>query len=626
MIKLGLLLMSSLISTEIHASKSHNEKDHSHKGHKHRYWDKCTEQTPTPVPQNPTQNLCEGDDLIVNGDFEDEIIEAPKNWDLFFDLTGWKISWVDPLACTTQCSSTTCRPFPVAELQNFSANLLPEMTQYTELDSDCVNPNGLKRTSVLLEQLVDANVGQKFKLSFKYRARALNQGSMKLNVVFGAYSWTFNNFIDTNWKDFSQELLIRSQDIQNSQVKLSFKDSGDPNTYGVFLGDVSLIEMIPCSGETPCSVASQVISYSPIGTIDSSRKDPSKALGLPNGEPFSENNIQFVSLGKGGSIVLKMDHTVKNVLGPDLRIFETSGGNLSFSQYPEQAQVFGSNDLSSWTSLGIVKNDNNAPELGEVDLGSMSSAKYIKIVDKTTMTGSDGFDLDAITCLNQNQNWNEDVYYVDKQSQKLYEVKVVNNEVALKMVTKTKKKVQLGYNGTNLYMVESSGKNRLRQYNPSTNTWLNLGNADVKGRLSQAVVKNNKLIVNKESKHELVEFSLPSLRQTVLGKVFHNNSQVKLINGDLAYNEMGDLHMVTQFNGGQLFKLNRSNRGFEATLVASRLGKVTGLALLPDGDMLVSLSNSKKMKKVNLQTSQVVDLKLVGDLSKQGSSADLASE
>jgi WD40 repeat protein len=321
-----------------------------------------------------------------------------------------------------------------------------------------------------------------------------------------------------------------------------------------------------------------------------------------------------------------MDHTVKNVLGPDLRIFETSGGNLSFSQYPEQAQVFGSNDLSSWTSLGIVKNDNNAPELGEVDLGSMSSAKYIKIVDKTTMTGSDGFDLDAITCLNQNQNWNEDVYYVDKQSQKLYEVKVVNNEVALKMVTKTKKKVQLGYNGTNLYMVESSGKNRLRQYNPSTNTWLNLGNADVKGRLSQAVVKNNKLIVNKESKHELVEFSLPSLRQTVLGKVFHNNSQVKLINGDLAYNEMGDLHMVTQFNGGQLFKLNRSNRGFEATLVASRLGKVTGLALLPDGDMLVSLSNSKKMKKVNLQTSQVVDLKLVGDLSKQGSSADLASE
>lgn len=624
MIKISLLVLSFLLSSEIQAS----DKD-KHKGHKHWWWEKCSENSPNPrppQPQTPVVNLCEGDDLIVNGDFDDEIIEAPKNWDLFFDLTGWKISWVDPLACTTQCDTNSCRPFPVAELQNFPSNLLSDMTQYTELDSDCVNPNGLKRTSVLLEQLVDAFVGQKFKLSFKYRPRALNLGSMKLDVKFGEYSWTFENFTSTDWVEFSQEVLIRSQDIVNGQVKLSFKDSGEANTYGMFVSSVRAFEMVPCTPENPCAVASEVVQYSPVGTIDANRKDPTKALGMPNGEPYTEGNVQFVSLGKGGSIILKMDNTVKNVLGPDLRIFETSGGNLSFSQYPEQADVFGSNDLISWTLLGRVKNDNNAPELGEVDLGSMSSLKYLKIVDVTNMTEGDGFDLDAITCLNQEQNWYENVYYVDKKSKKLYEVKVSNNEVSLKLITKTPKKVSLGFDGTTLFLVEGSGKNRLHQYNPSTNVWVNAGFADIKGSLSQMVVKNNKMIVNKSSHHELVEFSLPGLSSTVLGKVYHNNKQVKLIGGDLAYSETGDLYMATRYKGGQLFKLTRSNRGFEATLVVSKLGKVSGLALLPDGDMLVSISHSKKMKKVNLQTNQVVDLNLVGDLSKQGSSADLASE
>ena len=167
------------------------------------------------------------------------------------------------------------------------------------------------------------------------------------------------------------------------------------------LGGVKIISQLLSSlPPNYCTNISAIVSYSPLGNVPANRKDTSKALGAPQGD--QENVINFVSLGRGGSIVVSFDVPVKNVSGPDLRAYEVSHGGLNFSQYPEQARVYGSNDLVTWVDLGVVKNDNGNPSLGDIELGSMTQAKYIKLVDITASPAqSDGYDLDGMTCLNQ---------------------------------------------------------------------------------------------------------------------------------------------------------------------------------------------------------------------------------
>lgn len=148
-----------------------------------------------------------------------------------------------------------------------------------------------------------------------------------------------------------------------------------------------------------CTYASSVISYTPGGTVAANRKITSKALGAPEGDV--NNLINFASLGKGGEIIVSFDAPIKNVSGKDLKMNEISWGT-TFSNYPEQAEVYGSNDLLSWTYLGVVKNDNGNPSFGQIDLGSMSEAKYIKLKDITVFANSsDGYDIDGFSCINQ---------------------------------------------------------------------------------------------------------------------------------------------------------------------------------------------------------------------------------
>lgn len=149
-----------------------------------------------------------------------------------------------------------------------------------------------------------------------------------------------------------------------------------------------------------CTYATSVVSYNPQGSIAANRKITSNVLGAPTGD--IQGLINFTSLGKSGQIVVTFDVPVKNVSGPDLRIYEITHDGKNYSQYPEIAEVYGSNDGVTWTYLGLVKNDNGNPSLGQVDLGIMTQAKYIKVVDTTTSSISDdGFDIDGFMCLNQ---------------------------------------------------------------------------------------------------------------------------------------------------------------------------------------------------------------------------------
>lgn len=162
------------------------------------------------------------------------------------------------------------------------------------------------------------------------------------------------------------------------------------------------------------SYAAEVIAFdqglrsdgTPVPNTDpNNRSNPLKALGAPE----NTDTLNFVSLGFGGELVLKFDAPrFANPFGADLRVVETSFGNVSFSQYPEQADVYVAQDLAdpigetNWMYLGTAQLDESF-ELPE----GMYWFQYVRLEDKTheswpkdrygqyKMLG-DGFDVDGL--------------------------------------------------------------------------------------------------------------------------------------------------------------------------------------------------------------------------------------
>lgn len=123
------------------------------------------------------------------------------------------------------------------------------------------------------------------------------------------------------------------------------------------------------------------------------RSNPNQALGTAEGT----DTVNFVSLGFGGELVLKFDNCILNGEGNDIEIVETSYGSPTCSSYPETVRIYASQDNSSWVDLGTSCLD------GACDLGSLSWAKYVKLVDESDSSKfsgtADGFDIDGVRAL-----------------------------------------------------------------------------------------------------------------------------------------------------------------------------------------------------------------------------------
>ncbi|MEO7990500.1 MAG: choice-of-anchor tandem repeat GloVer-containing protein [Chryseolinea sp.] len=164
--------------------------------------------------------------------------------------------------------------------------------------------------------------------------------------------------------------------------------------------------------------------------IDINKSDPQTALYLADSYDSPNNGAQFVSLGFGGSITLAFDHQLYNKPGMDLYVYETSYGNPSFYDYPEQAEIFVSQNGDEWTSLGYTHAHSSDPGnvsgpqeacRGKLDsnfdlqTSGLDWIQFVKVVDVTDPlakrrdrnvcaeseffafnSASDGFDLDAI--------------------------------------------------------------------------------------------------------------------------------------------------------------------------------------------------------------------------------------
>ena len=176
--------------------------------------------------------------------------------------------------------------------------------------------------------------------------------------------------------------------------------------------DVDGVECLNGSESNPVpstlvtDVATQVISYMPglrkNGTaVTPARAIPANALGLPQGT----NNVNFVALGFGGSLVVKFDYVIfDNAATNDISLVETSFGNPSCASYSEKVMVEGSLDGNNWIML---TNEDICLD-GEIDINNAGVIQYIRLTDRSASTRfsgtADGYDVDGLVVINDCDN------------------------------------------------------------------------------------------------------------------------------------------------------------------------------------------------------------------------------
>jgi hypothetical protein len=150
---------------------------------------------------------------------------------------------------------------------------------------------------------------------------------------------------------------------------------------------------------------------------------PDIVLGPPTGGDTSSGSVDVVSLGAGGTVVLRMGAPITNADGPDLLVYENAfyiGGDTTVFAEPGQVSV--SADDSDYvdfpcdvdTLVGCAGKTPAAANAqnglaGDVELGGgdafdlaevgLNAIEYIRITDVlgTAVGTSSGFDLDAVS-------------------------------------------------------------------------------------------------------------------------------------------------------------------------------------------------------------------------------------
>jgi hypothetical protein len=150
--------------------------------------------------------------------------------------------------------------------------------------------------------------------------------------------------------------------------------------------------------------------------INPDRTDPLQVLGAPesNGDEYDSPVVSgsFFSLGfnpdqnvnfDGGKIVIEfVDNFLIDGPGPDLKMWEVTGGSAS-SPYPlEKLKIEVSQDGSTWFEV-----ESSVDRDAEADLANsgLAWARYVRLTDVsdrndfTTRPTADGYDLDAFSAL-----------------------------------------------------------------------------------------------------------------------------------------------------------------------------------------------------------------------------------
>ncbi|SMF43791.1 hypothetical protein [Pseudobacteriovorax antillogorgiicola] len=363
-------------------------------------------------------------DLVRNGSFERNPLNAGQKWDIFEsrEVPGWRVSWTEESKRSYEDGEVCGGLNPKLEIQAYETASATFGKQFVELDSDCGGPEncllyrGNEHTNIRISQKLDLVKGQSYQFSFFFRKRrlSLTEDERTLEVRFAEHSFSIDlngpstghyqgslasydlTEVDNHWFEFKAVLEVES-DLR----KVKFWETGKPDSFGAYLDKVSVLPMVSDCG---CDGAVAVRRYKPgqfnvSETEMEARQILSNALEISSDELFddldpstSRENYNFVSLGFRGAMILQLDYP--SIEGQKIRIYETSF-NRSYEQYKEQAKIFVKQRRRSsetWQAIGEVFHD------GELVLPA--GTQFIKIKDTSPLDHStDGYDVDGVQCV-----------------------------------------------------------------------------------------------------------------------------------------------------------------------------------------------------------------------------------
>jgi len=196
----------------------------------------------------------------------------------------------------------------------------------------------------------------------------------------------------THFKNWAKSLASRGHFFITAYFVLLLLFCGcDNNNRSITFTDSRGNEVAIPYGEKSCAM--RVVSFTPgtPWTSDPRAMDPDKILGIPDYDEIDD--INYITLGDGGVIVLEFGVFFTDGAGNDIYVFEI-GDNV------EATKVEVSADLENWYYVGDADGSSSGVDMkGKVPEGS--KFKYIRLTDLYSAPGGywPGADIDAVAVL-----------------------------------------------------------------------------------------------------------------------------------------------------------------------------------------------------------------------------------
>ena len=153
----------------------------------------------------------------------------------------------------------------------------------------------------------------------------------------------------------------------------------------------SAATITPISVTADCAGGTTGLSTGAAVTCGSAARSDLGSIEFSDSPGSVMGNGSFFSLGNGGSLVAEFD----TAFSGSAAVIEVTFGNSTL----ESADVFGSNDGSTFTLLGSATNANVSGVPGDggrkSTINFLGTFSFLGLLDTSTRSG-DGFDIDAI--------------------------------------------------------------------------------------------------------------------------------------------------------------------------------------------------------------------------------------
>lgn len=303
-----------------------------------------------------------------------------------------------------------------------------------ELDTDLKHcgVSGDEPAAVNLSSFVPTKIGYKYKIKVSYQMRKYSQMTDKsyrnLVVRFGSALEKFDTVFD-EFKTVELDMIAT-----HKFSKLMLRDNGLPNTFGILIDNVEVINHGPVDNYNTCQenfrLNSRGFKKCVIGEVDTdlecafdetAKIKASKAASVATNrrvysnifiqESAQSGNINFFSLGLKGKLSLscQLDGQagLMDIEGKTLSFNEISWNNVTVDNYPEVARVrirlqnCYEEDLNRTITIGTVKTSETFSYFFEEDEDGRSyiGCKMDKLIIKDiTPQGpsADGFDINSL--------------------------------------------------------------------------------------------------------------------------------------------------------------------------------------------------------------------------------------